>query len=88
MPVKVKIVEYLGDLRLSQEGMPPSQRKAIPTVTEFANAAQVTRQTMHGFIFREEHKLLNLHLLSSILSLLRGYGHGTQLTDLLEYTED
>lgn len=87
MTVKVKVKEYIDDLIEEEAKKPLYQRKPVPSPNDMAKAAGVARQTMHSFLHRDEHKRVDLVLLDSVISQLRGYGHNTKLTDVLEYVE-
>lgn len=88
MTVRVKVKEYIDSLTEEEEKKPLYQRKPIPTAVDIAKAAGVPRQTVHGFLNRDQHKRVDLDLLDNIIAMFRGYGHNTQLTDVLEYIEN
>lgn len=86
--MKVKVKEYIDNLTKEEEGKPLYQRKPIPAATDIAKAAGVSRQAAYGFLNRSHHKRIDLDLLDKTIALFRGYGHNTQLTDVLEYIEE
>lgn len=85
--VVIKVREYIEQLTEQESKKPLYQRKPVPSPVDMARAAGVTRQTMHSFLSRDSHKRVDLALLDSVISQLRGYGHNTQLADVIEYVE-
>lgn len=89
MTVRIKIKEYIQQVTEAEATKPPAERKPIPRQVDLADRGNVTRQTIYNFFAREDDtKLLNLDLLDAVIKTFRAYGHDTQLTDLLEFTED
>ena len=88
MALKVKVREYLDELKDGQEKLPPLKRKPVPTVAALAQTAGVKRQSMHRFVSRGNHKEVNLSMLNAIITCCRRYGFNTQVADVLEYLED
>lgn len=88
MTVRVKIKEYIQQVTEAEATKPPAERKPIPRQVDLANRAGVPRQTVYNFFARDETKLLNLDMLDAVIKTFRAFGHDTQLTDLLEFTED
>lgn len=86
--VRVKIREYLDQIRADEKKKPREQRKKIPNQSEMARAFGTHRQTISSFLSRDNHQRLDLELLDSIISQLRANGHDVQITDIFEYVED
>lgn len=87
MTVKVKVKEYIDNLKNEEQKKPLYQQRPIPSPADMARAAKVGRQTIHSFLGRKSHRRVDLVLLDSIIAQLRGYGYDTKLTDVLEYVE-
>ena len=88
MAMIVNVKEYLEGLQQAELSKPPSKRKPIPTPRVMAEAGGVPRQSVYSFLRRESYTTINLNILNGIMTSCRNYGHNTQLTDLLVYTEE
>ncbi len=78
----VLLGRYLRKLELSELDKPPSQRREVPTITELAEAAGISRVAMSN-LANDNLQSVNLRTLSAVLNELRLRGFKTELTDLL-----
>lgn len=82
MSIHVTLAEYLRRLELQELDKPPALRRAVPTITQLSEAVGISRIAMSN-IANDNMKLLNLKILSAVLSELRRWGFDTELTDIL-----
>lgn len=79
--VKLALRDLLILLEAGEVGKPPSKRRAVPSLTELAEAANISRQGM--VYFSEEAKRVNLETLAIVLYELRRRGFEVEVGDLL-----
>jgi hypothetical protein len=84
-PVAVIITlrEHLAQLEAQEAQRPPKHRRHVPTLTELAEAINLSRQGMYNFASGDV-KLVNRELLAAIINELRARGFATDVTDLLK----
>lgn len=82
MTVVMSLKKHLADLEAAEYAKPPSQRRPVPTIPELAKAINLTRQGLHTFA-KESSQLVNLKILSDVISALKEQGFPTEVADLL-----
>ncbi|MDQ4079022.1 MAG: helix-turn-helix transcriptional regulator [Chloroflexota bacterium] len=80
--IHVALADYLRKLELSELDKPRGQRRTVPTITELAEAAGISRVAMSN-LANDNLQSVNLKTLSVALNELRRRGFDAQLTDLL-----
>lgn len=80
--VQVTVDDYLKKLEVVELGKLPNERNPVPTIADLAEAAGMTRQAMHNFATNRV-KLVNLEVLSIIISEIRRRGFPAEISDLL-----
>jgi len=87
MPVNVDLINYIDRLRESEAKKPLSERRYIPTYTDMAKVAGVTRQGFSGVI--NNHTVaINRSVIYGAIKSLRECGFDTDFNDVLIYTDD
>lgn len=81
--IRVVLKEYLMQLHGIEVAKLPSQRRAVPTLTELAKITGIHRVTLTNFA-NNKMKLINLATLAALLNELRRRGFECELTDLLK----
>ena len=82
MRVVVTLKEHLTNLESAENRKPPALRRHVPTIGELAKATSLTRQGLYRFA-DSDAKMVNLSVLSAVISELRRLGFSTELTDIL-----
>jgi DNA-binding Xre family transcriptional regulator len=80
--VQITLEDHLKRLEVAELAKLPNERRRVPTVPELADAAGITRQAMHKFATNRV-KLVNLEVLSAVLSELRRRGFPADVSDIL-----
>lgn len=78
----ITLHEYFDTIKKREAEKPEAQRRSLPSQTEFARAASVTRQAFHKWF---KNPTLNDTYLDAIITKMRAYGFETNLTDLVRY---
>ncbi len=82
MRIRVILREYLLRLQVAEFDKPLDERRPIPTLTDIAREAGVTRAAM-SYLANGKGKLVNLDNISRSIEFLRIKGFDTELADLL-----
>jgi DNA-binding Xre family transcriptional regulator len=80
--VHITLDDHLKRLEVAELAKLPNERNFVPTITELAEVAGITRQAMHNFATNRV-KLVNLEVLSVVISELRRRGFSVEVSDLL-----
>ena len=80
--IKVTLQDHLKRLEVAELSKLPNNRKKIPSLPDLAEAVGVTRQAMHN-LATNRVTLVNLTILSAVLSELRRQGFPTDVSDVL-----
>ncbi|MCG3208612.1 MAG: hypothetical protein FOGNACKC_02223 [Anaerolineae bacterium] len=78
----ITVLEHFDTIAKAESQKPEAQRRSIPSQTEFARAAGVTRQAFHKWL---KNPTLNESYLDAIITKMRAYGFDTNITDLVRY---
>lgn len=78
----VALKDYLAQLHGIEASKPPSERRAVPTLTQLAKMAGIHRVTLTN-LANNKIKLVNLSTLSALLNALRRCGFECTIPDLL-----
>lgn len=82
MTVTVTLREHIAKLEAEEAQKPPAQRRSVPTLSELAEAAGITRQGMYN-IAGGNIKMVNLEILSAVINEFRRRGFSADVSDLL-----
>ena len=87
MAVEVTIKRYLEVVRAQEILKPESERRKVPRIEDFANAASVTKTAFIDFM-NNKPRGINRDIMDSSIKLLRKSGFAVGITDLVAFTED
>lgn len=80
--VIITLKEFITRLEAQEAAKPPRDRRAVPTIPELAEAADITRQGMYNFA-SGKIKMMNLDILSAVINEFRRRGFEVDVADLL-----
>lgn len=78
---------YLAQLEASEAARPKSEQRAVPSLTDLANAAGIHKVTMSKLV-RGQIRSLNFDIGSAIIAEMKRHGFDTQPGDLLGYEDE
>ena len=84
MLIKVVLKEYLDDLRAQEQHKPVHRRRVLPTISELAEAAQVSKPAVNDLL-NNANRGINREILGQAIQLLRGRGFQVDVSDLVVY---
>ena len=81
--LNLSLNSYLLRLRAGELEKPASKRRRVPTITDFANNAKVSRATMHRLTTSSDSIVrVNLKIMSSVLTTLHQAGFTPTVDDV------
>lgn len=87
MAVKVILRDYLVNLKEQEQTKPLPERRHIPTVVQFADAAGVSKTGFLDFT-HNRNQSINRKIMNCSIKLLRACGFATDISDLVVYIPD
>lgn len=88
LELNLSLNSYLLRLKASELEKPASKRRRVPTITDFAKNAQVSRATMHRLTTSSDSVIrVNLKIMSSVLTTLNEAGFTPNVSDLWRIRE-
>lgn len=83
LELNLSLNSYLLRLKATELEKPPSKRRRVPTITDFAKNAHVSRATMHRLTTSSDSVVrVNLKIMSSVLTTLNKAGFTPNVSDL------
>ena len=83
LELNLSLNSYLLRLRATELEKPASKRRPVPTITDFAKNAHVSRATMHRLTTSSDSVVrVNLKIMSSVLTTLNEAGFTPNVSDL------
>jgi len=87
MDMKIVLTDYLKKIKAEEKAKPLGQRRHIPTQTEIAEMAGVTKQAFSEIV-NNNTVAVNRFALAASIKALRDCGFDTDFNDVLTYTDD
>lgn len=87
MPVQVIFNEYMNDLKEAERKRAVVDRRRVPSTREFAEHIGIT-PTGFSKITHNQTQSISKRFVAGTITLLRGCGFPTTLTDIIEYVEE
>ncbi|MHC4792126.1 MAG: hypothetical protein ACYS8Y_11970 [Planctomycetota bacterium] len=84
--IKIILREYLNELKQSEMGKPIFERRHVPVIREFVEAARTTESNFYKFL-RNGQENINRGFLDASVKLLKTQGFDVRVENVIEFKD-